>query len=267
MTVLVGLAALIGLLADGVYAGPASVAEMLRGYDLVTLVVAVPVLALAQLAARRGSVRARLVSVGMLAYLAYTYAFHLFGTPFNDLLVLHAVVFGGSVFALVLTVSALDVPAIGARFSSRTPNRLVAAVLGLLAMGLGGMWVYYSVRFAVTGQVPAGSALVEPDSVVHLGIALDLALLVPAYALAAVLLWRGSAAGFVLASVVLVAGTLHQISYMVALQFQAAAGIPAAVAFDPAEPVIAVLFAVATAVLLAGADRRQEEIEPPGRPH
>ena len=54
------------------------------------------------------------------------------------------------------------------------------------------MWVYHSVRFAVTGDLPAGSFLVEPDTVVHLGFVLDLALLVPAYALAAVLLWRRS---------------------------------------------------------------------------
>ena len=203
--------------------------------------------------------RAWLVWVGMLAYLAYTYAFYLFGTSFNDLFLLHAVVFGASVFALVLSVSALDVPAIGAGFAPRTPRRPVAAVLGLLAAGLGAMWVYYSARFALTGQVPAGSALVEPDLVVHLGIALDLALLVPAYALAAVLLWRGSAAGFVLASVVLVAGTLHQVSYLVALPFQAAADVPGAVAFDPLEPVIAVLFVLATALLLAGAGRRHGE--------
>jgi hypothetical protein len=118
----------------------------------------------------------------------------------------------------------VDVPAIGARLARWTPRRLVSALLGLLAGGLGDMWVYDSVRFAVTGALPAGSALVEPDLAVHLGIALDLALLVPAYAVAAVLLWRGTAAGFVLASVLLTSGSLHQVGYMVALPFQAAAG-------------------------------------------
>jgi len=267
VAVLAGLASLVGLLVGGLYGTPASVAEMLRGYDLVTLVVVVPVLALAQLRARRGSDRARLVWVGMLAYLAYTYAYYLFGASFNDVFMLHAVVFGGSVFALVLAVLALDVPTIGGGFARRTPRRLVSAVLGLLAAGLGGMWVYYVVRFAVTGEVPPGSALVEPDSVVHLGIALDLALLVLAYALAAVLLWRGIAAGFVLASVVLVSGTLHQVSYMVALPFQAAADVPGAVAFDPMEPVIALLYLVATAVLLWGAGRRHGEVDRAGPPH
>jgi len=260
VAVLAGIASLIGLVVQGVYAGPASVAEMLRGYDLVTLLVAVPVMVLAQRRAWRGSDRAWLVWAGMLAYLAYTYAYHLFGTSFNDLFLLHATVFGGSVVALVSTLMALDVPAVGAGFAPGTPRRLVAVVLGLLAAGLGGMWVAAAVGFAVTGKVPTGSALVEPDTVVHLGIALDLALLVPAYALAAVLLWRGVAAGFVLAAVVLVSGTLHQVGYLVALPFQAAAGIPGAVPFDPLEPVIATLYVAATALLLWGAGRRRNEV-------
>ena len=62
-----------------------------------------------------------------------------------------------------------------------------------------------------------GSALVESDVVVQLGLALDLTLLVPAYAVAAALLWRRVATGYVLATVLLIAGTLHQVSYMVAL--------------------------------------------------
>jgi hypothetical protein len=250
-----------GLLIAGLYTGPDSVAEMLRGYDLVTLVVAVPSLVLSLLWAKRGSDRAHLMWAGMLAYFAYTYAFYVFGTSFNDLFLLHAVVFGGSVYALVLTVSALDVADLAGRFSIRTPRRVIGIVLGLLAAGLGGMWIYYSVRYAVTGEVPAGSVLVEPDIVVHLGIALDLALLVPAYILAAVLLWRGAGWGYVVAALVLVSGTLHQISYMVALPLQAIADVPGAVAFDPAEPVIAALFLLATVLLLGGAGRTHREAD------
>ena len=53
--------------------------------------------------------------------------------------------------------------------------------------------------------------------VVHLGIALDLALLVPAYAAGCVLLWRRAAWGYVIAAVVLVSGVAHQVGYLVAL--------------------------------------------------
>jgi hypothetical protein len=254
--VLALLASVAGLLIDGVYGEHGSTAEMLRGYDLVTLVFVVPALVLSQVQARRGSDRAQLIWVGMLAYLVYTYAYYLLGTPFNDLFLLHAAVFSSSVFALVLTVCALDVPGIAARFSPRTPRRIVGAVLALLAVALGGIWIYASVQFITTGELPVGSALVESDVVAQLGLALDLTLLVPAYAVAAVLLWRRVATGYVLAAVLLIAGTLHQVSYMVALVFQSRAVVPGAVAFDPFEPVIAACYLTATVALLVAAGSR-----------
>jgi hypothetical protein len=106
------------------------------------------------------------------------------------------------------------------------------------------MWVYVAVDNAVTGKIPTGSMLVETQSVVHLGMALDLAFLVPLYAASAVLLWRGAAWGHVLGVISLVAGLLHQASYLVAMPFQVAADIPGAVSYDPGEPVIVLLYAV-----------------------
>lgn len=58
---------------------------------------------------------------------------------------------------------------------------MLVAVLGLLVDGvygdhaaLGSMWVYACAAFIVSGAVPAGSSLVETDTVVQLGIVLDL---------------------------------------------------------------------------------------------
>ena len=95
LTVAVGAlaAGLLGLLLDDVYVGDAATAAMFRGYDAVTLVVVVPALLVAWGKARGGSERARLVVASLLLYLAYTYAYYLFGTGFNDLLLLHAIVF------------------------------------------------------------------------------------------------------------------------------------------------------------------------------
>ena len=248
-------AALGGLLINGIYGPPASVAQMLRGYDLTTLLLVVPGMALCQLLARRHSDRAQLLWVGLLAYLVYTYAYYLFGTSFNGLFLLHVLVFASSLGALIATCVPLDTDGIATRFARRTPRRSISAVLGLLGAALGALWVYWSIRSVITGQVPAGSALVEPDVVVHLGMALDLAVLVPAYVLAAVLLWRGAATGYVLAAALLSSGTLHQVSYTVALACQARADVPGAVAFDPGEPLIAALYVVPTAVLLFCAGR------------
>jgi hypothetical protein len=153
------------------------------------------------------------------------------------------------VCALVLTMASIDVESAADRFGARTRARTIAAFLGVLSLALGGMWVYFAVDNAVSGDVPSGSRLVETDTIVRLGMALDLTLLVPLYAVAAVLVWRRAPWGYVLATVALLAGILHQVSYMVALPFQAAADIPGAVAFDPGEPVVVLLYLVPTLLL------------------
>jgi hypothetical protein len=126
----------------------------------------------------------------------------------------------------------------------------VAVLIGLLAASLGGMWAHFAHHNALTGDVPAGSRSVETDTVVHLGMALDLTLLVPLYAGSAVLLWRRSPWGFVLGMIALLAGLLHQLSYMVAMPIQVAAGIPGASSYDAGEPVIVSLYLLGILLLL-----------------
>jgi hypothetical protein len=252
---LVGCASLTGLLVKGVYTGSESTAEMLRGYDMVTALLVVPGLVIAARRAWRGSVVAHLAVASLISYVVYTYAYYLFGTGFNDLFVLHAAVFSAGLLALGLTLTSLDVAALADRLCGRASARTVAGILGLLAAVLGGLWILLAVDNAVTGDVPTGSRLVETDTIVHLGMALDLTLLVPLYVAAAVLLWRRAAWGYALAGLALLSGVLHQLSYVVAMPFQAAAGVAGAVAYDPGEPVIVLLYLAASVLLLRGVRR------------
>jgi hypothetical protein len=255
VAVLALAASLAGLLIDDIYIGAASTAEMFRAYDLVTAALVSPALTVAARMARTGSPRASLCTAGLLAYLAYTYAYYLFGTGYNDLFLLHVAVFTAAVLALVLTLAALDVGAVATALAPGPRVRVVAGILGILAAALAGMWTYFTVDNAVTGEVPAGSRLVETATIVHLGMALDLTVLVPLYAAAALLMWRHAAWGYVLAAVALVAGVLHQVSYMVAMPFQVAADIPGAASSDPAEPLIVLLYLVGAFSLLRGSAR------------
>jgi hypothetical protein len=250
-------ASLAGLLIDDIYPGPVATAEMLRGFDLVTAMVVVPGLVVVSHRTWRASVLAQLVSTSLVACLVYTYAYHLFGTGFNDLFLLHAATFACGLFALVLCASALDLQAVVDRFGDRTPARVVAGILGVLAAALGGMWIYVAADNAITGNVPVGSRLVETDTIVHLGMALDLTLLVPLYGAGAVLLWRRAPWGYVLGAVALFAGILHQAGYLVAMPFQTAGGVPGAVAFDPGEPIIVLLYLVGAVILVLGSPRRR----------
>ena len=175
----------------------------------------------------------------------------MFGTAFNALFLAHVALLGLAAVALVLTLRSLDLGGLAARLHPRTPARWVSGLLAFLAVALGGMWTYYALWFAATGAPPAESKLILPMSAVHLGYALDL-LLVPGYATASVLLWRRAPWGYLLATVLLGSGVGSQLDYMTAQPFQVAAGVPAATAFDPAEPFIATAMLAGAAALLAG---------------
>jgi hypothetical protein len=250
-----------GLFARGLYQDAEPVTAMLRGYDLVALVLAVPLLVVVLLPSRRRSPRARLLWVAVLAYVVYDYAFYVFGTTFNDLFLLHVAVFSLAAFALPLALSSIDVRRIAQRFHERTPARTVGTVLIVLGTALGAMWVVGSLGFTVTGTVPEEpSHLVLPTAFTHLGWALDLSLLVPAYVLAGILLWRRAPWGFALSTMLLASSVLHQMAYLTALPFQVDARIAGASAFDPAEVPIVVAFVAGTALLLYHCDRRPRAV-------
>jgi hypothetical protein len=120
------VASAAGLLIDGLYGDPESLASMLRGYDLVTLVLVVPILAGALIGVRRGSPIAELIWVGLLVAALYTYAIYVFGAGFNDLLLVHVATFSCSAFALVLALASLNAHSIADCFGSRTPRRLIS---------------------------------------------------------------------------------------------------------------------------------------------
>jgi hypothetical protein len=239
-----------GLLITDLYRDAASVNAMLRAYDLVTLTVVAPVLALVLLPSVRESRRAQLVWVSALAYGAYNYAMYVFGSAFNSFFLMHVALFSLSVFALALALVNLDVTAMARQFRRRAPVRVISGLLLLTGVSLGAMWIFYSLRFAFTGEFPKESLLVLPQEAIHLGYTLDLALLVPTEILAAVLLWRRAPWGYVLATVTLLFGAVYQVNYMTALVFQAQAEVPGATSFDPVEPYIAAVFAIGAAIML-----------------
>jgi hypothetical protein len=239
-----------GLWIPELYRDAPATEAMFRGYDLVSLIILSPGLLAATLLARRGSVRAQLSWAGLLAYCVYGYAFYVFGTVFNDVFLAHVAVFTLSIAALVLTLANLDVASVAGSFGERTPVRSVSVLLLLLAIPIGSLWVFFSLRMAVTGQPPADTLLVQSKAGLHLAYVLDLALFVVPCILAAVLLWRRAAWGYVAAMVLLVSGLVHQLSYIAALAFQAYAEVPGATVFDPQEPVIVAVFLIALALLL-----------------
>ncbi len=176
-----------------------SSAAQMQANDLVTAFVVVPLLALSYWLARRGSLRGLLLLTGTLGFVLYTYITMCFGAAYNPLFLVYVALFGLSLFALVLSMLSFDLQTLPARFDDRLPRRGIALLLGFAAVFLSVAWLG---RIAATWTSDQAPAL---ENVTSMFIqALDLAVVVPLCVVAAVLLYRRSAWGYLLASVALV---------------------------------------------------------------
>lgn len=196
-----------GLLIEGLYRDNEFVRTTWLGNDAVTLFLAVPILAAALTLANRGSLRAKLVWLGALDYMLYNYAFYLFGAAFNAFFLLYAALLGLSIFALIFGLTSLDTDRVRAQFSDDIPVRWIGGYFSFVALGLSAVYLYQSIGFITTGQVPAIVTISgHPTNVVF---ALDLTLLIPWLAIGAVWLMKRQTWGYVIAGILSVKGPLY----------------------------------------------------------
>jgi len=245
IAVLMAAAAGAGLFADGLYRDGAWAREAFRGADLVTLVLAVPLLIAGLVLSMRGSRRGQVVWIGLLGYVVYNYAYGVFGAEFNDLFLLHIAILSMSLFALACALPSLTTAWARGHRTSRA-GRWIGGFLVLVGAAQGALWVVLILRFAFTGRVLNDI----PVDGQHLVFALDLALLVPTLVLAGVLLFRRRAVGVLLGAAVCVFGAVYQLNLMVAGVFQENAGVAGVKAFPLEGLVLTAAFLLAAAVMV-----------------
>lgn len=184
----------------GLYANEsASMAAQGVGMDLVTLLVAVPLLLIAAHLAGKGSVRGRLMLVGTFFYFAYSYLVILFGVSYNVFFLLYAALLSASIAGLALSLGALMATRadryVSPRFARRTIGWALLAVSGMFLL----LWLSRIVPALVTGKPPIGLESYTTLSVQ----AADLSIVIPLGTTTSVLLLRRRAVGYVLAAPVL----------------------------------------------------------------
>jgi hypothetical protein len=172
-----------------------------RGWSLVTLGIVLPLLALSLVFARRGSLRGRLVWIGTLAYLVYTYLEFAVSPPFTALYLLYIAAFGCAIPALIIGVASIDSEELARSFTDRAPRRTVAIFALATAILLTMAWLKSIVAQTIDRDFgwPHGEAAI--GHVVH---ALDLGLQVPLGIAAGLLLLRHRSSGYLTAAVMLV---------------------------------------------------------------
>lgn len=137
---------------------------------------------------RQGWAKGWLIWAGLLGYLIYAYGLYSFDRVMNPAYPLYLAILSVTVIAAILFVRAVDLRALGAG-EKLPPRRAVAVLFGVLVVLFAGLWVAQLLpAMAARAPLPGQTIFV-----------LDLAFALPLTGLTAVLLWRASLVGDLLA--------------------------------------------------------------------
>lgn len=226
LVALMATQALLGLMFSSEYRDADWIVATWWGNDWVTLVLAVPLFLYSLPLAKRGSTRGVLLWAGMLAYAAYNYAYYLLGAALNRFFILYVICTIVAVAALVMLLSEIDVPAVKARFTARTPVRFAGGFLMFTAVGLSAVWIGLWAAYAFVGRPTP----VETEAF-QLVAALDLTTMVPVLALGGYLLIRRRPWGYVIAAL----GSIQAALYLLVLSVNSAIAIQRGLVEAPGE--------------------------------
>ena len=200
------VSSLLGLFRPGHYRDPAAFLTALYAQDLTILFIGVPVLTLGLWFAVRGSRRGYVVWLGALSYMTYMWATFAFATAWNVFFLGYVVLFGLSLYTLIAGLAGIDEVHVYEILHGRISPVVYSGFLWMIAGGLALLWLGELVPPMVDGTPPTiVEELGEQATVSH---AIDLAVVVPALAIAGYWLWQGRPWGYVFGGVVLLLGAL-----------------------------------------------------------
>jgi hypothetical protein len=223
----------------GVLRGPAVMNGSARGTALVVLVLAVPALLIAMWSAATGSVRALIVWLGAIAYIAYQAVLFIFATPFNQLFLLYLAMFALSFWSIVALLHQVDAESLRLRFSPTLPVRGLAAYALIVVLLNALAWLRNVVPGVLGSTTPSwlhGTGLSTNPIYVQ-----DLAFWLPLMAVAAVWLWRRRPWGYLVVGSMLTYWVIESVGVAVDQWFGHAA--------DPSSTVVSLVMVPAFGVL------------------
>jgi hypothetical protein len=232
---------------DGLYKNDTvSMVSQAVAQDIVTLVVAIPLLIISLVLFERGLLRGKLLLAGTLGYFLYAYTSMTFLAAYNQLFLIYVALFSLSLFALILTLMTIELETLPGHFSAKLPRRTIAGFLSALSGFLILAWLGRIVPSLLDGGVPVG---LENSTTLVIQ-ALDLGIIVPLAVIAAVLLLQGKAWGYLLTSVVMVKGFSMLIALCAMLVGMLITGVQVSLVELLVFPILAVIGIILTVLLI-----------------
>lgn len=170
--------------------------------DLVTLILAIPLLTISLIQSYRGSIKARLILTGTLGYFLYTYMSYTFLWMYNPLFIVYVLLMSASLFAFIMSILSFDIEKMPTMFSDQLPTRFLGGFQLFIAFGIGMLWLAKIAPTIINNTIPLG--LEHYSTLVIQG--MDLGFVVPAATLSGILLIKRKPLGYLMSSIIIIKG-------------------------------------------------------------
>jgi hypothetical protein len=222
IALLSAIATLSGLFWKGLYSQETvSMGAQAMGQDLVTLLVAIPLLLLSVYLIHKKSIKGQMIWMGSIFYFLYTYASLAFLATYNQLFLVYVALLSLSLYTFIYGLMSLDASNLKNSMIPGKTTTVAAIFTILMAFMLAFMWLSLIIGSLISGSAPA---VLETYTTLVIQ-ALDLAVLIPAAIIAGLLLLKGRAWGYVLMSILIVKISLMGTAIMSMIYFMAQNGV------------------------------------------
>jgi len=175
-----------------------------RGTDVITLLVAIPMLLIGYAKYRGGSLRGHLILTAALFYFLYNGASMTFAASFNPLFLVYVALFSSSVFALISVLTKFDCIDLSNRIRDRFPHRGIAIFLFVAGIGTLFLWVSELIMPIIQGTAPE---IIGPYTTLFTH-GFDSALITPAAVMTGIFLLQRKPWGYVLSAPIMIFCTM-----------------------------------------------------------
>ena len=195
----------VELYGRGIYSHDSSfVATLMKGTDIATLFIAVPLLLVSYLYYRRGSLRGSIFMTAMLTYFLYIGVTYTFSVIFNRMFLFYVALFSTGLFATIIAFSTFDVQSLVSRLTADAPRKGMAIFLIVAGLSTLMLWLSELIGPLVTGTAPAN---LGPYTTMFTH-GFDSAVITPATVVTGIYLLRKNSLGYLFAAPLLILCTL-----------------------------------------------------------
>lgn len=150
----------VQIVGEGIYRNDSlSYVAQGKASDLVTLILAVPLLLLSAYFQGLGSFRGRLMTTGLLGYFLYTYMSYTFLWNYNSFFLVYVALMSVSLAGLIWNLMGYDYARIKDHFHPDLPTRFLSGILFFIGWGVAVLWLGKIGTSLFSGAPPAGYIL------------------------------------------------------------------------------------------------------------